>query len=136
MRCPACDDAMRPRRTGGVIVARCVGCHALWIEAAEVARWIRARYPEALGASDRTLRGVTSIPTGPCRSCGGTMHLGLLHGLSFDQCGRCAGVFLSRSVADVIGRRSEWSGDPAAAGAPGPGIEAVLDLLSGSFTPW
>jgi hypothetical protein len=64
------------------------------------------------------------------------MRLGLLHGLSFDECGRCRGVFLSRSVADVVGHRAEWAGRAAASGTPAPGIEAVLELLSGSFTPW
>lgn len=136
MRCPACDDVMRRRRSGGAVIARCVGCHALWIEAAEVARWIRDRCPSALSAADRGLRGVTATPTGACPSCGGTMRLGLLHGLSFDECGRCRGVFLSRSVADVVGHRAEWAGRAAASGTPAPGIEAVLELLSGSFTPW
>lgn len=117
-------------------MARCAGCQALWIEAAEVARWIRARCPAAFGGSERGLRGVTAIPTGSCPSCRGTMRLGLLHGLSFDQCEACRGVFLSRSVADVVGRRAEWAGHAAPADAPGPGIDAVLELLAGSFTPW
>ncbi len=67
------------------------------------------------------------------------MRLGLLHGLSFDQCADCRGVFLSRAVADVVSRRAEWSGHLGVAGttrAAGPGIEAVFELLSGSFAPW
>ncbi len=64
------------------------------------------------------------------------MRLGLLHGLSFDQCEACRGVFLSRSVADVVGRRAGRTGHAGPADTPGVGIEAVLELLTGSFTPW
>lgn len=143
MRCPACDHVMRSHRSAGAIVARCTGCEALWIDAGEVSRWIRTRCPNALEMSERRLRGVTTTPTGACPACRGPMRLGLLHGLSFDQCGRCRGVFLSRSVADLIVRWAE-SGRPnagtgrgrEATGVPTPGIEAVLQLLSGDFAPW
>ena len=80
---------------------------------------------------------------GSCPACGATMHLGLLHGLSFDHCDRCRGVFLSRSVADLVGRRAEGAGrvglrdgPPDSTSVPRRGIEAVLEMLSGSFSPW
>lgn len=66
------------------------------------------------------------------------MHLGVLHGLAFDQCEGCRGVFLSRSVAELVGDRARRlrSSPSVSDGASLPGIEAVLELLTGAYRPW
>jgi Zn-finger nucleic acid-binding protein len=128
-------------RHDGVAIDRCPACRGLWIDPDQIASWLCEHACDV--ALDVSL-SVTAIPTGRCPRCGhGELHLGLVHGLSFDRCDGCGGHFFSSQVAHVIGR-GLWppraDGCPpsnrVAAAMPDTRISAVLDLLAGLSSPW
>jgi Zn-finger nucleic acid-binding protein len=116
LKCPSCDDVLRPVVTEACTIDACPGCDGLWVEwfdgevAALVAEAETLREPQARSVHSS---GRPQVAAGRCPACGVALVLELyrfpdlsadelIHGVDLRRCPSCSGAFVPAGSTYLI----------------------------------
>jgi len=114
MRCPNCEQTLRPITYEGIRIETCDGCQGEWLDAQELKHVVQAREQrfskpeiEALSATT-TITGVDVVDADrdlKCPKCHGqtdAINYGGDTGIVIDKCSDCGGIWLDSDELEKI----------------------------------
>jgi Zn-finger nucleic acid-binding protein len=109
MHCPACDQTLRPLKTGTVMLDVCHDCGGIWFDHRELEK-VNADHPNADDVvADFTYNPLTRVDENrarPCPRCDGVTLEKKLYdlgsGVIMDRCPQCKGIWLDQGELEKI----------------------------------